>query len=1025
MSTVASAPRLAPAAAQALAAEFFGLAGEVEALPSERDLNFLLTTPEGRKFVLKVANPAEDRAVLDLQNEAMLHLGRREGPALCPGVLSDREGRTVVQGRDDNGNAVAVRLLSYLEGRPLAEVRPHSPGLLADLGRFIGRLTAGLEKFDHPAARRDFLWEPTTGPAVVRRFRDLIAAPDRRALVDRHLAMVEGVAGPRMAALPKSVIHNDANDYNVIVAPPDRRPESFGELRVAGIIDFGDMVYSATLADLAVASAYAMLGKEDPLAAAAGVAAGYHAERPLGGLELELLYPLAVLRLIMSVAICAHQTSLRSDNAYLAISNDAIWELLGRLRDVPPRYALARFRRACGFPASPQTPRTEAWLKAWSGEFAPLMGAPLSPDRTAVLDLGVGSMLIDTPRTAEDTAAFSRLLFGEMARRGAIFGLGRYDEPRLMYASDAFRPAGRPLAEGRTVHLGVDVFAEPGTPLYAPLDGTVASVGRNDGPKDYGPTVILEHRAEDADGSFSFFTLYGHLSAASLDGLETGRTVRKGERLASIGPFPENGDWPPHVHFQVLVERWDEKADFPGVARASERDVWRDLSPDPHPILGLPAEARTAPGLEPGEILALRRRHLGPSLSLSYAKPLKIVRGFMEFLYDQTGRVFLDAVNNVPHVGHCHPRVVEAVRRQAAVLNTNTRYLHDNLVRYIQRLVSLLPEPLRVAYIVNSGSEANDLALRLARNFTGERDMVVLAGGYHGHLSSLIEVSSYKFDGPGGAGKPPHTHVAAMPDVYRGPYRAGDPGAGVRYALEVKAAVGRAKAEGRGIAGFICEPILSCGGQIVQPEGFLKEAYRHIREAAGVCIADEVQVGFGRAGTHFWGFETQGVRPDIVTLGKPIGNGFPLSAVVTTPAIAEAFATGMEYFNTFGGNPVSCAAGMAVLDVVEEEGLQARALRLGERMKSGFRRLMDRHPLVGDVRGLGLFLGLELVRDRETREPAGVEANYVVNRMREEGILLSSDGPFHNVLKIKPPMCFTSDDVDLLVETLGRVLSEL
>ncbi|MBM3312715.1 MAG: hypothetical protein FJY80_14550, partial [Candidatus Aminicenantes bacterium] len=274
MSTVATAPRLAPAAAKALAAERFGLAGEVEGLPSERDLNFLLTTPEGRKFVLKVANPAEDRTVLELQNEVLLHLGRREGPALCPRVIPDREGRTIAEGRDEAGNSVAIRLVSYIEGRPLAEVRPHSPELLADLGRFVGRLTAGLEGFDHPAARREFLWEPMTGPAVVRRFRGLILAPDRRALLDGLLAMVENTAGPRMAALPKSVIHNDANDYNVIVAPPDRRRESFGELRVAGVIDFGDMVYSATLADLAVAVAYAMLGQDDPLAAAASVAAG-------------------------------------------------------------------------------------------------------------------------------------------------------------------------------------------------------------------------------------------------------------------------------------------------------------------------------------------------------------------------------------------------------------------------------------------------------------------------------------------------------------------------------------------------------------------------------------------------------------------------------------------------------------------------------------------------------------------------------------------------------------------------------
>jgi len=1024
MSTVATAPRFTRAQAKVLAHKHFGLIGETGELPSERDQNFLLTTREGRKFVLKIANPAEERAVLELQNEALLHLGRREGPPLGPRLYLDQKGRPVAEEKDDAGNVFALRLVSYIEGRPFAESRPHSPELLAGLGRFVGRLTKALAGFDHPAARRDFYWDLAKGPEVVRRWRELIGEPERRALVDKLLDMAEKAAGEGMAELPKSVIHNDANDYNVVVSLPDRRPETFGERRIAGIIDFGDMVHSMTLGDLAVACAYAMLGRDNPLAAAAAVAAGYHAEKPLDALELGLLFPLTILRLIMSVSICAHQSTLRPDNDYLKISNAQIWELLEKLGSVSPRLAEAAFRRGCGFRALPTTERAVAWLEAKAGEFAPVMGRPLVEARTAVFDLGVGSLLIENPRTVEDTASFAALLFGEMARRGADFGLGRYGEARLVYTSDAFRRAGRPLAEGRTVHLGIDVFAPPGSPVHAPLDGVVRNARNNVGRQDYGPTIILEHRVEDAEGPFVFYTLYGHLSAASLEGLEAGREVKKGERIAAVGPFPENGDWPPHLHFQVILDMLGEEGNFPGVARASAFEVWRDICPDPNLILGMPPEALADPALGPGEILAMRRSHLGRSLSLSYAKPLKIVRGFMEYLYDQTGRRYLDAVNNVPHVGHSHPRVVEAVRRQVAVLNTNTRYLHDNLVRYARRLVALMPEPLRVAYIVNSGSEANDLALRLARNFTKQRDMVVLAGGYHGNLSSLIEVSSYKFDGPGGGGRPWETHVAVMPDIYRGPFRAGDPEAGTKYALEVKAAADRAKSEGRGIAGFICESILSCGGQIILPENYLREAYRHIREAGGVCIADEVQVGFGRVGTHFWGFETQGVVPDVVTLGKPIGNGFPLAAVVTTPAVAEAFATGMEYFNTFGGNPVSCAAGMAVLDVVEEEGLQANALRVGEKLVGGLRGLMKIHPLIGDVRGLGLFLGVELVRDRETREPAGVEANHVANRMREEGVLVSTDGPFHNVLKIKPPLCFSETDADLLVETLARVLSE-
>jgi 4-aminobutyrate aminotransferase-like enzyme len=357
-----------------------------------------------------------------------------------------------------------------------------------------------------------------------------------------------------------------------------------------------------------------------------------------------------------------------------------------------------------------------------------------------------------------------------------------------------------------------------------------------------------------------------------------------------------------------------------------------------------------------------------------------------------------------------------------AVLNTNTRYLHTNIVAYAERLTALLPDPLSVCFFVNSGSEANDLALRLAWTHTAAQDIVALDGAYHGHTAALIDVSPYKHDGPGGAGAPPHVRIAPMPDVYRGPHLG--PDASPRYAAHVADAVAALQREGHGVAAFIAESVLSCGGQVVLPEGFLAEAYRHVHAAGGVCIADEVQVGFGRVGSHFWGFETQGVVPDIVTFGKPIGNGHPLAAVVTTPEIAASFANGMEYFNTFGGNPVSCAVGLAVLDVIRDEGLQAHALRIGGYLKDRLDVLRDRHAIVGDVRGLGLFLGIELVFDRDTRAPAPAQAAYLVERMREHGVLLSTDGPLHNVIKIKPPLPFAEAEADRLTDTLDRVLTE-
>ena len=447
-----------------------------------------------------------------------------------------------------------------------------------------------------------------------------------------------------------------------------------------------------------------------------------------------------------------------------------------------------------------------------------------------------------------------------------------------------------------------------------------------------------------------------------------------------------------------------------------------ELAADPAVICD-PLAGRSGRNVE--QLMDARRRQLGGSLSVAYREPLKIVRGAGPYLFDHNGRGYLDAVNNVSHLGHCHPRVVAAMARQAAVLNTNTRYLHDLLVDYTERLAATLPAPLEVCYLVNSGSEANDLALRLARAYTGRYDAVVVDGAYHGTTTSTVELSPYKFNGPGGCGQPAHVHIVPAPDVYRGPYRAADAGAGERYADDVRQVIARARKEGREIAAFFCESMLGCGGQVILPEGYLKAAWDHVRAAGGVCIADEVQVGFGRPGEKFWAFETQGVVPDIVTLGKPIGNGHPLAAVLTTREIADAFANGMEYFNTFGGNPVSCAVGMAVLDVIVEERLQENARRVGAHLLARFQELEQRHDLIGDVRGIGLFLGIELVRDRKTLEPAPREATAVVEAVKDRGILLSTEGPFHNVLKIKPPLVWSMAHADFFVEHLDAALAEV
>jgi 4-aminobutyrate aminotransferase-like enzyme len=425
------------------------------------------------------------------------------------------------------------------------------------------------------------------------------------------------------------------------------------------------------------------------------------------------------------------------------------------------------------------------------------------------------------------------------------------------------------------------------------------------------------------------------------------------------------------------------------------------------------------------DLLDRRRRLLGPSLSLSYRTPLHIVRGEGAYLYDPDGRAYLDCVNNVAHVGHAHPRVVEAGIAQMRLLNTNTRYLHDNVVAYAERLTALLPAHLEVAFFTNSGSEANELALRLARTATGRPDVACVDVAYHGNTQRLVEISPYKFNGPGGAGRRDDVQVVPLPDPYRGVHRGGGSEVGAAYLDGARAVLDERATAGHPAGAVIAEAIPSVAGQVVPPPGWLAGLFDAARVVGAVPIADEVQVGFGRVGDDTWGFGAQGARPDIVTMGKPIGNGHPLGAVVTTRAIADAFNNGMEYFNTFGGNPVSAAIGLAVLDVVTDEGLQEHARTTGARLLAGLRELQRRHEPIGDVRGAGLFVGFELVRDRASRDPDATLATELVNRAAERRVLLSTDGPDHNVIKIKPPLVFSDADADRLVETVDEVLGEI
>jgi len=1005
-------PRITPAEAQRIAKDFSGCDFLVKPLPGEYDDNFHLMAPNW-ELVLKIAHPDREESFVDLQCQALTHLEKKAPQLNSPRVLTTRNNK-LFERVELNGLPRLVFCLSYINDSVLAKANPIDNPLLESLGKFLAEMDVALQSFSHPAANRDLKWD-LSRPLWAREFLHHIPDPQRRALASHFLDLFEREVTPRLNTLRRSIIHGDANDHNILVSPPYPQPR-----HVTSVIDFGDMHHGLTISEPAIAAAYAILHQSDPLSAAAAVLAGYHKILPLTENEIAVFFPLIAARLAVSVINSAHRKSLHPDDPYITISEVPAWQALEQLAKIHPRFAHYTFRDACALPAVPNAPHISALLTNLAPQAASVIPQSLRDPSTAlVLDLSIASPLLagDLANLADPTAK----ILSAMQSAQATVAVGRYDEPRPLYITPGFAQSENPLDERRTIHIGLDLFVPPGTPVHAPFEATVHSFANKAAHLDYGPVIILKHQL---DAATQIFTLYGHLSTDSLPALKIGQQITRGQEFARIGNLNENGGWPPHLHLQLILDPLDLDTDFPGVAYASQRAVWTSLSPDPNLIVQIPAQKFPPTPPTKDESLATRHKLLGKNLSLSYNRPLKLVRGRGQFLFDDTGRAYLDVYNNVPLVGHSHPRVVQAAATQLALLNTNTRYLHDNVLRYAERLTALLPAPLRICYFLNSGSEANELALRLARAHTKREDILVLDHAYHGNTTTLIDISPYKFNGPGGAGLKPWVHVAPLADDYRGDYRRGEKNIAKKYAAHIAEICDQQKREGKPIAAFIAETLPSVAGQIVFPENYLREAYQHARAHGAVCIADEVQVGFGRLGTHFWGFETQNAIPDIVVLGKPIGNAFPLAAVVTTPEIAASFANGMEFFSTFGGNPVAAAAGLAVLDVLRDENLQQNALTVGTEWLTQLRNLQSQFPLLGDVRGSGLFLGLDLVTNRETRAPATNQATYIINRLRDHQILAGTDGPHHNIIKLRPPLILTASDAKLFTTTLTQILTE-
>ena len=759
--------------------EAWGIEGELHPLAGELDLNFRVVARDGQQFVLKVMRASADEAFVDMLCTAHLHIRSHDGSVPVPDVVPLPSGRLWCSRPDQDGEPRQLWLLSKLDGQEYASCRPHTLGLIRALGRHVSRLDRALADFAHPGLERELRWDLRHAGWVSEHLAG-IGDPARRTIL-RGVLERHGQILPALLRQPSPPIHNDVNDYNILVATG-----ADGSPRISGLLDLGDLVSGPVVAEVAIAAAYVALDHPYPERAIAALVAGYHEVTPLSGEQIDMIWPLLRTRLALSVVIAALTQKERPGDPYVVISEAPAWRYLERSAGLPEARITAQIRAACGLPANDGAGRVTKWLDSARGSFAPVVPAELTAAPVCSLAIAETAVPQDLTRMSDAEA----LALGPDVE-GNDAWIGRYGEPRGVYTDAAFREDAYCGSARRTVHLGVDIFMATGTPVHAPMDAVVEAVEYRTGHLDYGGMVVLRHTTPDGD---EFVTIYGHLSPASIRHLARGQRVVKGTPFASLGAPEENGGWQPHLHFQLAVAPDAMPANWPGVADPDDLDLWQALCPNPAALLNLGDDLLAYRPLDPVTIGTKRHAHFATNLRLSYTEPCLFVRGWRTHLYDQWGRPHLDAYNNVPHVGHAHPRLTAVACDQLARLNTNTRYLHPAQVEFAETLLVKLPSRFSHVFLVNSGSEANELALRLARAHTGGKDMVVVDHGYHGNTTGAIDLSAYKFNKPGGGGPPDWVHIVPVPDTYRGNHRG--PDAAERYADPVNHALARIEARG-------------------------------------------------------------------------------------------------------------------------------------------------------------------------------------------------------------------------------------
>lgn len=984
-------PQITVDEAELLVADQFGLTVVARSLGSQQDANFLLSDAEGSPIgVLKVSNGAFGEVEIRAQDEGAARVAERRPELRVATVLEHADANRPSRALRPGSSGEVARIVTFLDGGTLTGSGYLRPPVVERLGALSGMVNRALCDFEHEGVHRALQWDLRHATRVIDTLAHHVGDVQRRRVVEQ-VRRVEGARITGLAPrLPVSVIHGDITDDNVVRSSDEHGTPD-------GLIDFGDLNTGWSVADLAV-TVSSILHHEGatPISTLPAIRA-FHRERPLTGDEVQALWPLVLLRGAVLVVSGWQQVAVDGDNEYASLAREHEWRILENALSVPTAVMTALVQREVGEPVAPLT---------LPGAFRPMLDGPI---RVTTLDLSTDSDAMDEGAWLE-TGREAALAADALATVADVVSTVHL-QPRLT-RSTRLSPT-----EPATAATGIDVWFAHDTAVHAPWPGQLqvdAGVESGRPPR----VSLIENPDRDSESAHG---LVLRLNAVDADILSLG-TLRSGDPMLMVSAGSR-------LRITVAVAG----AEVPQFVRRSESDGWRALVADPFPLLtadagGLPdrstsdaVESASQTPAGAAQLVQQREKHFATVQEHYYRNPPRIERGWQHTLIDTDARCYLDMVNNVAALGHAHPGVARAASRQLRRLNTNSRFNYGSVVEFSDRLSELLPAPLDTVFLVNSGSEAVDLALRIALATTERPDLLAVAEAYHGWTVASDAVSTSVADNPNAREtRPDWVHTVDAPNGYRGLYRGDDVS---RYADDAVDTVHRLSAEGRPPAAFIAEAFYGNAGGMALPDGYLDKVYAAVREHGGLAIADEVQVGYGRLGEWFWGFEQQGVVPDIVTVAKAMGNGHPLGAVVTSRAIAERYRSQGYFFSSAGGSPVSSVVGLAVLDALRDERLQQNAREVGKHLKARLTLLAEKHELIGAVHGSGLYLGVELVRNRATREPATSETAAICERMLDLGVIIQPTGDRLCVLKTKPPLCLDKPSADYFVDTLDHVLS--